>query len=334
MAHLDTLTRQGLRATVQPGGKLRLEPDWLITDEVRRIVREHRDDIIAEACGCGEHDPQGAREIVPDYHILWVATDLDSFEEFDPRFGHEIDCTPVYRMLDAAYYAWLRHRMENAKKAHDAGRLDDETFEVLRTRFNTIHTWAVRHIGAEELRKAVRTTNTKSYVPPSDDTFAAYRRTWDEAWVTFRKKMVAPRDARCSGACTAPPNSVGPGSSKNGLPAEAVAKVDAIRDQAMALGWTEEGLYGNSGKHTFPCGDGYGVVMFVGRNREIGEVTAEAIEIIQKHERHDGTAAYTSLRHYNPDVRQLWRKISGQEASATEAKSASPAHVRLTQTID
>jgi len=194
MAYLDALTRQGLRASVQTGGKLRLEPDWLITDDVRQFVHKHRDKLVGEITK--NVNPDGSsEEIVPDYHILWVATDLDSFEEHDPRFGYELNCEPVYRMLDATYYAWLRHRMENARKAYESGRLDDSTVESLKTRFNTIHEWAVRHIGEDVLRRAVRTTNVKSYIPPSEQTFAAYRKTWDDAWNAYRR-----REAQCISA--------------------------------------------------------------------------------------------------------------------------------------
>lgn len=181
MAYLETLTKNALRASIQSDGKLRLEPDWLITDDVRRLVREHREELVEEI-RASSTAANPSSEVVPDYHILWVATDLDSFEEYDPRFGYELGCEPVYRMLDASYYAWLRHRMENARKSHDTGRLDDATFDALRERFNTIHDWAVQHIGQDALRQAVRTTNVKSYAPPSEQTFDAYRKTWDDAW--------------------------------------------------------------------------------------------------------------------------------------------------------
>lgn len=324
MTHLDALTKQGLRATVQPGGKLRLEPDWLITDSIREFVRGHRDELVEEIASIGNADVDGSsEEIVPGYSILWVATDLDAFEEFDPRYGYELNCEPVYRMLDASYYAWLRHCMENAKASNETGRLDDATFNALRARFNVVHAWAVEHIGENALRRAMRTTNVKTYMPPSDQTFAAYRKTWDDAWEAYCLKIgravpsgtnfpseraTSSGDTRCSGADAVPPS----GSGSKTVPAEAVARVDAIRDKAMALGWTEEGLYGNSGKHPFPYGDGHGVVRFLKMNREIGEVTAEAIEIVETHHRPDGTVTHTSLRHYNPHVRQPWRTISGQ----------------------
>lgn len=192
MTYLETLIRHGLRASIQPGGKLRVEPDWLITDGIRRMICEHRDEIIQEITAASiAVDPSG--EIVPDYHFLWVATDLDSFEEYDPRFGYELDCEPVYRMLDASYYAWLRHRMENVRKAHNAGTVDDATFNTLRERFNIVHSWAVRHIGEDVLRRAIRVTSVKTYIPPSKETFAAYRKTWDDAWNAYQRKA-------CSGS--------------------------------------------------------------------------------------------------------------------------------------
>jgi hypothetical protein len=45
--------------------------------------------------------------------------------------------------IRATYYAWLRHRMENARKAHESGAVDDITFNTLREQFNVIHTWTL-----------------------------------------------------------------------------------------------------------------------------------------------------------------------------------------------
>lgn len=190
MAHIDSLTTRGIRASIQPDGRIRLEPDWLITDDIRRMVFGHREELVAEITeNAAPGDP--SEETVPDYHILWAATNLDSFEEYDPRFGYELDCEPVYRMLDAPYYAWLRHRMENARKSHEAGRLNDADFDALRERFNTVHKWAVRYIGEDALRRAIRTTNVKTYVPPSEQTFTAYRKTWDDAWEAYERRRTA-----------------------------------------------------------------------------------------------------------------------------------------------
>jgi hypothetical protein len=81
----------------------------------------------------------------------------------------------------------------------------------------------------------------------------------------------------------------------------AVAKVDAIRDQALALGWSRRRLYQNRGQFRFPCGDEYGLVCFIGETQHIGEVTRQYIEIIGPPLREN------RLRFYNPDVPQPWR---------------------------
>lgn len=187
MGYLDSLNRRGIRASIRRGDTLWLDPQYLVVPDVVEIVRSHKDEILAEIRACAIGASDDLPEIVPDYHFLWVATDLDSFEESDPRFGYEIGGEPVYRMLDASYYAWLRHRMENARKAHQSGRLNEPDFETLRIRFNAIHTWAIKHTGEDALRQALRTTNLKSYVPPSERTFAAYRRTRDDAWNAYRQ---------------------------------------------------------------------------------------------------------------------------------------------------
>jgi len=83
---------------------------------------------------------------------------------------------------------------------------------------------------------------------------------------------------------------------------EAVAKVDAIRDQALALGWSEAGLYQNRGHLRFPAGGCYGLVCFLHPGDQTGQISAQSIEII----RHNGTR----LRHYNRSAPQPWLKPS------------------------
>lgn len=108
--------------------------------------------------------------------ILFVATNLDSWEADDVRFGYEVMLDVCYRQLDSSYYAYLRHKMTQAKERHDSGRMKPELFQELRTRFNAIHEWAARHIGEKALRQAMQTASVKSYVPPSEQTFTAYRK--------------------------------------------------------------------------------------------------------------------------------------------------------------
>lgn len=89
------------------------------------------------------------------------------------------------------------------------------------------------------------------------------------------------------------------------LPA-AIAKVDAIRNQALALGWSESRLYQNRGQFRFPCGPHYGLVCFISEEHRIGELTAQSIEIIGP------PPLENRLRFYNPDVAQPWvtRRLS------------------------
>ena len=83
----------------------------------------------------------------------------------------------------------------------------------------------------------------------------------------------------------------------------AVAKVDAIRDRALALGWSERGLYQNRGQFRFPYGEDYGLVCFIGEEQRIGEVTKQYIEIVSPLPREN------RLRFYNPDVPQPWKAV-------------------------
>lgn len=113
---------------------------------------------------------------------LRVATDLRHISlENDP--GHPQDVmldNTVYRLLDAPYYAWLRRRMERAKKAHEAGKLAAQTWKILRERFNGINTWALKHLGEKALVDAMATLDEKSYVAPTHDHAVGIVESWDE----------------------------------------------------------------------------------------------------------------------------------------------------------
>ncbi len=84
---------------------------------------------------------------------------------------------------------------------------------------------------------------------------------------------------------------------------EAIAKVDAIRDKALSLGWAKEGLYQTQGIFRFPCGQDYGLVCFLEKGESIGKVTRQYIEIIRP--------SGVCQRFYNRDVAQPWiKKVS------------------------
>jgi len=113
---------------------------------------------------------------------LRVATDLRHIQVDAPNNQRQdvIHGDAVYRLLDAPYYAWLRCRMDRAKKAHDAGKLPPATWQTLRERFNGINAWAVSHIGEPALLQAIKTLDEKSYLAPRHDHAIDLIESWDE----------------------------------------------------------------------------------------------------------------------------------------------------------
>lgn len=95
---------------------------------------------------------------------------------------------------------------------------------------------------------------------------------------------------------------------------EAVAMVDAIRDRALALGWSLAGLYRNRSNLRFPCGPDWGLVTFLHDARRLGEVTRQSIEIINPglHE--------TRSQFPNMEVEQPWLKRVPKTASPSGEK--------------
>lgn len=81
----------------------------------------------------------------------------------------------------------------------------------------------------------------------------------------------------------------------------AVAKVDAIRDQALALGWNESQLYQNRGRLRFPFSSDYGLVCFIGGDKRIGDVTRQSIEILV-----GSSPRESHMRFYNPEADRPW----------------------------
>jgi hypothetical protein len=82
----------------------------------------------------------------------------------------------------------------------------------------------------------------------------------------------------------------------------AIAKVDAIRDTALSLGWSLPRLYQNRGRFRFPLGEDYGLVCFVGEDECLGEVTTRYIEIRGIPPRDH------LLKFYNPNAEHPWNK--------------------------
>jgi len=129
----------------------------------------------------------------------------------------------------------------------------------------------VEHLGEEALLAALRALEPEGYRPPGVQDGEPERTAEpDPAAASARPPEPRPHLHPAAGdwPFTEP---VSP---------EAVAKVDAIRDQARALGWSESALYQNRGRLRFPVGGDWGLVCFLGDRREIGAVTAQFIEIV------------------------------------------------------
>jgi hypothetical protein len=197
---------------------------------------------------------------------LFVSTSLDTWTTGQPEiFARDVQINDTaYRRLDPEYYAWLRSRMNLAKLAAGAGRLRPEAFDELREKFNAVHEWAVAHFGEDSLRESVRNLDTRNYEPP----------------VAESDKPVHP--ARAAEHITS----------------DAVAMVDAIRDRALSLGWTEQSLYGIGASTRALFGKACGLANLLKATDQIGEVTRQSIEII--------LANGVRQRFYNPDVEQPW----------------------------
>ena len=223
----------------------------------------------------------------PPQPAIYVSTGLDVHEIEDacdwPE-DMEIDGT-LCRRLSPEYFAWLRSRMVTAQAAHKAGKLPEDAWNTLRQRFNALQELAIREFGKDSLQELLQSFSPKNYRPPAlrpepqEKPVEAPRKDWiypgNQAW-------------KC----------------KQPVTSQAVAKVDAIREEAMAKGWSEARLYQNQGRFRFPCGEDYGLVCFVDGDQEIGEVTERSIEII--HGPKSGRPS--TLRFYNPDVPQPWMK--------------------------
>ena len=75
-----------------------------------------------------------------------------------------------------------------------------------------------------------------------------------------------------------------------------VAKVSAIRDEAMSKGWSEVALFQNQSQFTFPFGHEYGLVCFLGEGREIKSISQEFISIVH----HEANGRDAVLHFLNP----------------------------------
>lgn len=94
----------------------------------------------------------------PATAMYFASTGLDLRQTDRPdEYPHDIFIEDVcYRMVDPQYLAWLRRRMESAKRQFEAGKLPRAAWDKLRRRFNKLQEWAITLYGAERLQSAAR----------------------------------------------------------------------------------------------------------------------------------------------------------------------------------
>jgi hypothetical protein len=85
-----------------------------------------------------------------------------------------------------------------------------------------------------------------------------------------------------------------------GVRPEAVAMVDAIREQALSLGWTDQALYRIPEDRRAGLQLGSGLVCYLREGWRIGDVTCRWVELIGP------PPLQVRQRFYNPDVEQPW----------------------------
>jgi hypothetical protein len=184
----------------------------------------------------------------------------------------------IFRRLSPDYFAWLRSQIIKAQDAHKAGRLSDGQWDNLKTKFRRIHSLGLEQFSEDNLKQAIQAFSPANYPPPLD----VPEPTNDWLYPVER-------------GCWKYSHSV---------TSQALTMVDAIKQEAMSVGWSEANLYQNRGQYKFPLGQGYGLVCHLDGERTIGTVTENSIEIIS----HGKNGQQTTMRFYNPDADQPWIK--------------------------
>ena len=225
----------------------------------------------------------------------YISTDLRTLHVADPSYTSRdlVADGRAYRRLDPDYYAWLRHKMELARAAFSHGRLSEPAFDALRYRFNDVYNLAIEVFDQSALQEAMQRLDPRTYV-----------------WPQVPAASLLP-DAKIPEASATTPSCVPPPRCSSDLPSipsperdpddyadhqfpeepghfrflqpvlrSALDKVHAIRERALAAGWTDASLYQNRGRFAFPCGNDYGLVCFVHTDQAVGTVTPRAIDVV------------------------------------------------------
>ena len=219
--------------------------------------------------------------VLTAFSPIWVSTDLQAWCPRDAnRVAHECQINDRwYRRLDPDYFAWLKIRMHAVKAAADAGRVPPEAWEASRLAFTAIQAHTIGLFGEELLLHAVRTLDAEKYRPPLPE--------------EFEKPKLPPN-----------PSQHGPATEER--LSRAREMIAAIRERALALGWSEAHLSAvPPDAHYGEVATGSGLVCYLRPGDQIGEVTREAIEVI--------LSSGVRQHFYNPEVEQPWIRRASPE---------------------
>ena len=215
-------------------------------------------------CEPSEQSHKPAENISTQEPALFVSTDLETTQfEWAITSASDVEYSgKIYRRLDPEYFAWLRSRMLAAQSAFKAGKLPETKWESLKNRFNPLQEYAVQKFGKEHLQQAFSQLSPQNYQPPRH-----VPKKPEKTAEPPKNNWIYPGNKALT--CIQPVTS------------HALAKVDAIRDEALAKKWSEAKLYQNQGRYKFPCGEDYGLVCFVDEDQVIGAVTERYIERVR-----------------------------------------------------
>ena len=162
--------------------------------------------------------------------FAWVRTNETDIE----RDGN------VFRRLSPEYFVWLRTRMVTAQAAHKAGKISEDAWNALRQRFNALQELAIREFGKGSLLEVLNSFSPKNYQPPPNQLTV----------------LLKPAESHGKG-WRYPPNEAW--NCIEQVSPEALAKVDAIKEEAMSKNWSEARLYQNQGRSALSAATGRSV---------------------------------------------------------------------------
>jgi hypothetical protein len=108
--------------------------------------------------------------VATDLSIARIDMEVGTYDEKSSHLGDITQNGKAYRELSPIYYAWLRQKMTAARAKYGRKQIPAATWELLRTRFNTMQEIAVLQFGEDTLLTACGTMTADvlaNYQPPT-----------------------------------------------------------------------------------------------------------------------------------------------------------------------